>query len=161
MLLSIVYWHMVSYRCFDLRKLVMQSVWSQFVNNHWLEVMWAYSLIWLIRGNVTLFTNLIGCRSCDSIHYSDWVEVVWPHSLIWLVGGHVTRCICYASTECLTSFTNLETLEETEWYYCARCKSRQPSTKRLSLHTLPNVGDLLPVVYVCVWTIIDQYLPEK
>ena len=53
----------------------------------------------------------------------------------------MTRCTCYTSTECLTSFTNLETLEETEWYYCARCKSRQPSTKRLSLHTLPNVSD--------------------
>ena len=128
---------------FDLRKLVSRVCVIPICKYDWLEVMWAYSL------------NLIGCRSCDPIHYSDWVEVMWPHSLIWLVGGHVTRCTCYASTECLTSFTNLETLEETEWYYCARCNSRQPSTKRLSLHTLPNVGDLFPVVYVCVWTIID------
>jgi ubiquitin carboxyl-terminal hydrolase 3 len=41
--------------------------------------------------------------------------------------------------DCLTSYTGLETLEETEWYYCLRCKTREPSTKRLFLHTLPNV----------------------
>lgn len=46
--------------------------------------------------------------------------------------------ICSLS-DCLVSFTDLETLQETEWYYCVRCRRRQPSTKQLSLHTLPNV----------------------
>ncbi|CAI7996452.1 Ubiquitin carboxyl-terminal hydrolase 3 [Geodia barretti] len=41
--------------------------------------------------------------------------------------------------DCLASYTGLETLEETEWYYCHRCKTREPSTKRLFLHALPNV----------------------
>jgi len=68
-----------------------------------------------------------------------------PNLGVLLVGGHVNRCSCCScspSTECLTSFTDLETLGETEWYYCTCCKSRQPSTKQLSLHTLPNVSDL-------------------
>ncbi len=42
--------------------------------------------------------------------------------------------------DCFGSFTGLETLLDSEWYYCAGCKSRQPSTKQLSLHTLPNVS---------------------
>ena len=41
--------------------------------------------------------------------------------------------------DCLSSFTDLEKLQEAEWYYCPRCKKKQPSTKCLSLHNLPNV----------------------
>ena len=84
-----------------------------------------------------------------------------PNLGVQLVGGHVSRCSycsCSPSTECLTSFTDLETLGETEWYYCTCCKSRQPSTKQLSLHTLPNVSDLslewgcfCVHVSMCVW----------
>ena len=42
--------------------------------------------------------------------------------------------------ECLNSFTMLEHLSETEWYFCAHCKKRQPSSKQLSLRALPNVS---------------------
>lgn len=45
---------------------------------------------------------------------------------------------CHLS-DCLDSFTDLETLQESEWYYCPRCKSRRPSTKQLSIQTLSNV----------------------
>ena len=41
--------------------------------------------------------------------------------------------------DCLKSFTSLEQLEESEWYYCEKCGSRQKSSKQLSMYSLPNV----------------------
>lgn len=48
--------------------------------------------------------------------------------------------VSFLPADCLRSFTHLERLVESEWYYCLNCKSRQPSTKQLTLHTLPNVS---------------------
>ena len=48
----------------------------------------------------------------------------------------------YLCLDCLGSFTGLEHLTESEWYYCVNCKRRQHSTKQLTLHTLPNVSSI-------------------
>ncbi|XP_060933364.1 ubiquitin carboxyl-terminal hydrolase 3 [Limanda limanda] len=41
--------------------------------------------------------------------------------------------------DCLRSFTDLEELDETELYYCHKCKKRQKSTKKFWVQTLPKV----------------------
>ncbi|XP_077452121.1 ubiquitin carboxyl-terminal hydrolase 3 [Stigmatopora argus] len=41
--------------------------------------------------------------------------------------------------ECLRSFTDLEELDETELYYCHKCKKRQKSTKKFWVQKLPKV----------------------
>ncbi|XP_061772678.1 ubiquitin carboxyl-terminal hydrolase 3 isoform X2 [Nerophis ophidion] len=41
--------------------------------------------------------------------------------------------------ECLQSFTDLEELDETELYYCHKCKKRQKSTKKFWVQKLPKV----------------------
>uniref|UniRef100_A0A3P8USG7 Ubiquitin carboxyl-terminal hydrolase n=1 Tax=Cynoglossus semilaevis TaxID=244447 RepID=A0A3P8USG7_CYNSE len=40
---------------------------------------------------------------------------------------------------CLRSFTDLEELDETELYYCHKCKKRQKSTKKFWIQKLPKV----------------------
>uniref|UniRef100_A0A6M2DER8 Ubiquitin carboxyl-terminal hydrolase n=1 Tax=Xenopsylla cheopis TaxID=163159 RepID=A0A6M2DER8_XENCH len=42
-------------------------------------------------------------------------------------------------SDCLTSFTEIEELAETELYYCSSCKSKQRSTKQFWIRRLPNV----------------------
>ena len=42
--------------------------------------------------------------------------------------------------DCLDSFTKVEELQESEQYFCPRCKKRQISTKKLSIQRLPNVS---------------------
>lgn len=41
--------------------------------------------------------------------------------------------------DCLSSFTEIEELAETELYYCSACKCKQKSTKRFWIRRLPNV----------------------
>lgn len=41
--------------------------------------------------------------------------------------------------DCLSSFTEVEELAETELYYCSSCKCKQKSTKRFWIRRLPNV----------------------
>ncbi|CAL1595859.1 unnamed protein product [Knipowitschia caucasica] len=41
--------------------------------------------------------------------------------------------------DCLQSFTDLEELDETELYYCLKCKKRQKSTKKFWIKKLPKV----------------------
>lgn len=41
--------------------------------------------------------------------------------------------------DCLHSFTDLEELDETELYYCHKCKKRQKSTKKFWIQKLPRV----------------------
>ncbi|KAM8860508.1 ubiquitin carboxyl-terminal hydrolase 3 [Synchiropus picturatus] len=41
--------------------------------------------------------------------------------------------------DCLSSFTDLEELDETELYYCHKCKKRQKSTKKFWIQELPKV----------------------
>uniref|UniRef100_A0A3Q1ENV8 Ubiquitin carboxyl-terminal hydrolase n=1 Tax=Acanthochromis polyacanthus TaxID=80966 RepID=A0A3Q1ENV8_9TELE len=41
--------------------------------------------------------------------------------------------------DCLRSFTDLEELDETELYYCHKCKKRQKSTKKFWIQKLPKV----------------------
>lgn len=43
--------------------------------------------------------------------------------------------------DCLRSFTDLEELDETELYFCHKCKKRQKSTKKFWVQKLPKVGD--------------------
>ena len=43
-------------------------------------------------------------------------------------------------SDCLQSFTDLETLQESEFYICPKCKVKRPSTKKFWLHRLPNVS---------------------
>ncbi|XP_058818903.1 ubiquitin carboxyl-terminal hydrolase 3-like [Topomyia yanbarensis] len=45
---------------------------------------------------------------------------------------------CHIS-DCLSSFTEVEELAETELYYCNSCKCKQKSTKRFWIRRLPNV----------------------
>lgn len=45
---------------------------------------------------------------------------------------------CHIS-DCLSSFTEVEELTETELYYCSTCKKKQKSTKRFWIRRLPNV----------------------
>nr|XP_020475070.1 ubiquitin carboxyl-terminal hydrolase 3 isoform X2 [Monopterus albus] len=40
--------------------------------------------------------------------------------------------------DCLCSFTDLEELDETELYYCHKCKARQKSTKKFWIQKLPK-----------------------
>ncbi|XP_050077231.1 ubiquitin carboxyl-terminal hydrolase 3-like [Anopheles maculipalpis] len=42
-------------------------------------------------------------------------------------------------SDCLSSFTEVEELAETELYYCNSCKCKQKSTKRFWIRRLPNV----------------------
>ena len=42
-------------------------------------------------------------------------------------------------SECLTHFTEVEELEETELYMCTGCKKKQRSTKKFWIRRLPNV----------------------
>lgn len=46
--------------------------------------------------------------------------------------------------DCLSSFTELEELAETELYNCPNCKQKQKSTKRFWIRRLPNVS-LIPI----------------
>uniref|UniRef100_U5EYW5 Ubiquitin carboxyl-terminal hydrolase n=1 Tax=Corethrella appendiculata TaxID=1370023 RepID=U5EYW5_9DIPT len=46
--------------------------------------------------------------------------------------------VCNIS-DCLSSFTDVEELAETELYYCNSCKCKQKSTKRFWIRRLPNV----------------------
>ncbi|KAL4227690.1 Ubiquitin carboxyl-terminal hydrolase 3 [Mactra antiquata] len=46
--------------------------------------------------------------------------------------------VCKLS-ECLTNFTEVEELEETELYMCTGCKKKQRSTKKFWIRRLPNV----------------------
>ncbi|XP_069137044.1 ubiquitin carboxyl-terminal hydrolase 3-like isoform X1 [Argopecten irradians] len=46
--------------------------------------------------------------------------------------------VCRLS-DCLTSFTEVEELEESELYMCSNCKQRQRSTKKFWIRRLPNV----------------------
>ncbi|CAI5664143.1 ubiquitin carboxyl-terminal hydrolase 3 [Oreochromis niloticus] len=41
--------------------------------------------------------------------------------------------------DCLHSFTDLEELDDTELYYCHKCKKRQKSTKKFWIQKLPKV----------------------
>lgn len=49
-----------------------------------------------------------------------------------------TAPVCNIS-DCLSSFTEVEELAETELYYCNSCKCKQKSTKRFWIRRLPNV----------------------
>lgn len=42
-------------------------------------------------------------------------------------------------TDCLSSFTDIEELEESELYMCSNCKKKQRSTKKFWIRRLPNV----------------------
>ena len=46
----------------------------------------------------------------------------------------------FMSADCLDSFTRVEELQESEQYFCPRCKKRQISTKKLTIQRLPNVS---------------------
>ncbi|XP_031623555.1 ubiquitin carboxyl-terminal hydrolase 3-like [Contarinia nasturtii] len=48
------------------------------------------------------------------------------------------RPVCNIA-DCLSSFTEVEELAETELYYCNSCKCKQKSTKRFWIRRLPNV----------------------
>lgn len=48
------------------------------------------------------------------------------------------RPVCNIA-DCLSSFTEIEELAETELYYCSSCKCKQKSTKRFWIRRLPNV----------------------
>lgn len=54
-----------------------------------------------------------------------------------------SRCVLmlfFLSLDCLDSFTKVEELQESEQYFCPRCKKRQISTKKLTIQRLPNVS---------------------
>ncbi|XP_046858859.1 ubiquitin carboxyl-terminal hydrolase 3-like [Xenia sp. Carnegie-2017] len=46
--------------------------------------------------------------------------------------------VCHLK-DCLDSFTKVEELQDSEQYYCPRCKKRQSSSKKLTILRLPNV----------------------
>ncbi|XP_053676128.1 ubiquitin carboxyl-terminal hydrolase 3-like [Anopheles nili] len=54
------------------------------------------------------------------------------------VNGAGATSVCHIS-DCLSSFTEVEELAETELYYCNSCKCKQKSTKRFWIRRLPNV----------------------
>ena len=43
-------------------------------------------------------------------------------------------------SDCLSSFTEVEELEDSELYMCNNCKRRQKSTKKFWIRRLPNVS---------------------
>ena len=49
---------------------------------------------------------------------------------------------CYLP-DCLSSFTDVEELEESELYMCSNCKQKQKSTKKFWIRRLPNVNNLI------------------
>lgn len=53
----------------------------------------------------------------------------------------VYRAVC---ADCLSSFTEIEELEDTELYMCGNCKIKQKSTKKFWIRRLPNVSDCIP-----------------
>lgn len=46
----------------------------------------------------------------------------------------------FCLSDCLRSFTDLEELDETELYFCHKCKKRQKSTKKFWVQKLPKVS---------------------
>lgn len=54
--------------------------------------------------------------------------------------------------DCLHSFTDLEELDETELYYCHKCKKRQKSTKKFWIQKLPKV-----VQPLCLIIVLEQF----
>lgn len=49
--------------------------------------------------------------------------------------------------DCLSSFTDLEQLDETELYMCHKCKKRQKSTKKFWIQKLPKVGCISQIFF--------------
>ena len=41
--------------------------------------------------------------------------------------------------DCLQKFTDIEELADSERFHCARCNTKQPSTKKFWIRRLPNV----------------------
>lgn len=50
--------------------------------------------------------------------------------------------------DCLSSFTDLEQLDETELYMCHKCKKRQKSTKKFWIQKLPKVGCISQIFFI-------------
>lgn len=50
--------------------------------------------------------------------------------------------------DCLSSFTDLEQLDETELYMCHKCKKRQKSTKKFWIQKLPKVGCISQIFFL-------------
>lgn len=55
----------------------------------------------------------------------------------------------FCRSDCLRSFTDLEELDETELYFCHKCKKRQKSTKKFWVQKLPKVGEQIFSVFLC------------
>ena len=68
-----------------------------------------------------IFVTVIKAYKPISVHYS-WFMLIF----------HLT--------DCLSSFTEIEELEDTELYMCNNCKGRQRSTKQFWIRRLPNVS---------------------
>ncbi|KAL5482206.1 hypothetical protein EMCRGX_G022501 [Ephydatia muelleri] len=52
--------------------------------------------------------------------------------------GETSQSNC-SLLDCLASFTSLEILDQTEWYHCDQCNCRQPSSKKLTVESIPRV----------------------
>lgn len=48
--------------------------------------------------------------------------------------------VFFSVVDCLSSFTDIEELEESELYMCSNCKKKQRSTKKFWIRRLPNVN---------------------
>lgn len=63
--------------------------------------------------------------------------------------------------DCLRSFTDLEELDETELYFCHKCKKRQKSTKKFWVQKLPKVGVHTFSSYLVTFTHFTPLIHER
>lgn len=69
----------------------------------------------------------------------NWLNFLGCVYIIFKMHGNEINEDSLYFSDCLRSFTDLEELDETELYYCHKCKKRQKSTKKFWIQKLPKV----------------------
>ncbi|XP_065672364.1 ubiquitin carboxyl-terminal hydrolase 3 isoform X3 [Hydra vulgaris] len=86
----------------------------------------------------------VTCLTCGTISkkqeaYRDLsLDIPFKPKLKVSPGKKKTPSACQL-IDCLQSFVEMETLDESEWYMCEKCNKKQPSTKKFWILRLPNV----------------------
>jgi ubiquitin C-terminal hydrolase len=88
-----------------------------------------YTHMYIHKGIHTHATWQVVCAACK--HRSNTYDPTIDLSL--------EIANCQSLTDCFERYTNVETLGSSNAYACDQCKQKTRATKRLTLHTLPNV----------------------
>jgi len=89
-----------------------------------------------------LLQNEVNCLICgtESKKHDPFLDLSLdiPQQCVSRNGNKEDQLPCNLQ-DCLSSFTELEELAETELYYCSSCRLKQRSTKKFWIRRLPNV----------------------